>query len=131
MSRVVDFDAARRERDREPVVLVIGGQRYTLTSGVPAGLALDMMRYRIGDSDDIEIPRDPEVVAGVGRRLFGRDNWEAILDAGRLELDELIELIEMTFRALSGQDDDPPNRRTRRARAKAAPRASGGSKTGR
>jgi hypothetical protein len=122
--RVVDFDVARRERKREPVVLRIGGRDYTLSAGVPAGLALDMLRYRVAGTDDVEIPDD--AIGTIGRRLFGRENWEAILDDAGLELGELRDLIEMTFRALNGEDDGPPNRATRRT----ARRGSAGSKTG-
>lgn len=127
MTRVVDFDAARSERRREPVLLRIGGHEYQLSAGIPASVALDMIRLRAHEGDHFAIPY--EELESIGARLFGADNWTAILDRERLDLEELGELIKMTVDALqSGSDDGPPNRATRRAKPR---RASAGSKTGR
>lgn len=143
MTRVVDFDAARRERKREPVRLIISGRTHELTSGVPAGLALDMLRFRVvkhaddapdehdcstfgcEQTDDIDIP-DAEVI-GVAERLFGPTVWAAVLED--LDLDELPALVEMTFRALNGEDDGLPNPEPPTAAAEQP--ASAGSATGR
>lgn len=128
MTRVVDFDAARAERRREPVTLKIGGREYRLSSGLPADLALDLMRFRIKGTDDVDVPK--EEAPGLLKRLFGSEIWEQILDHGRLEVDEMPQLLEMTIRALNGEDDGPPNRAARRGQ-KTTRRGSTGSKTGR
>ncbi len=129
MTRVIDFDQARRERNREPVTLRIGGRDYTLSAGLPAGVALDLMRFQVEGTDDVEVPASE--AGPLLERLFGADTWREILEHGRLDITELPELLEMTVRALQAKDDDPPNRPTRRATAKAARRASAGSATGR
>lgn len=129
MARTIDFDAARAERQREPVRLRIGGEWYDLGAGLPASIALDLIRFKAAEGEGFEIPEGE--LDGMGRRLFGADNWVAILDRGRLELEEMGDLIRMTVEALQGrdgQDDDPPNRGSRRA---AGSRASAGSTTGR
>lgn len=126
MARVVDFDAARAERHREPVRLRVGGEWYELSAGLPASVALDVIRWRGESGDDFTIPY--EELQSIGERLFGAANWAGILDRGRLDLDELGELLLMTIRTLMAKDDGPPNRATRRASRR---RASTGSKTGR
>lgn len=128
MTRTIDFDAARAERNREPVTLRIGGRDYALTAGLPASVALDLMRFRVDGTDDVDVP--PDEAPGLLERLFGSETWHRILDEARLEITELPELLEMTVRALNGQDDDPPNRRARR-HPETARRASAGSTTGR
>lgn len=127
MTRLIDFDAARAERRREPVTLRIGGRDYVLSAGLPASVALDMIRLKAHEDPDATIPYTE--LESIGQRLFGSDNWAAILDGARLDLEELGDLIRMTVSALqAGSDDGSPNRATRRAKA---PRASAGSKTGR
>lgn len=126
MTRVVDFDAARAERRREPVILRVGGREYTLSAGLPASVALDMIRWHAEHGDQYVIPY--EELDSVGRRLFGSENWAQILDHGRLDLDELGDLVQRTVEALQAKDDGPPNRAVRRA---SRSRASAGSTTGR
>lgn len=144
--RVVDFDAARRERGRQPVTLIVGGEEYHLGAGLPAGIALDMMRFAVVEhaegaegehdcdafgcvqTDELDIPKDE--VPGLLERLFGEANWSKLVD--RVDITELPELLELTVRALNGsQDDGLPNREARRAMAKARGRGSAGSRTGR
>lgn len=127
MGRTIDFDAARAEREREPVVLRIGGRDYVLTAGLPASVGLALSRYRVEGTEDVKVP--PDQVPGLLERLFGADNWADILEHAGLTMDELPDLLERTVRELNGgeQDDDPPNRAARRAGAR---RASAGSATG-
>ena len=127
-TRVLDFDAARAERKREPLTLKIGGQAYTLSAGLPASIALDMIRLKANEGENFVIPY--EELDSIGQRLFGSETWKAILDGARLDLDELGELIKQTIQALQGDKDDGSPNRARR-RAKTPRRASAGSKTGR
>ncbi len=123
--RVVDFDAARAERRRDPVTLRIGGEAMILSAGVPASVALDLIRLKADEGEAFVVPY--EELQSIGQRLFGEDNWARILDRHRLDLDELGDLIKMTVDALQTRDDGPPNRAKRRS---AGRRASAGSKTG-
>lgn len=128
-TRVLDFDAARAERKREPLTLKIGGQEYVLSAGLPASIALDMIRLKANEGDNFVIPYGE--LDSIGQRLFGSETWASILDMARLDLDELGELIKRTIGALqSDKDDGSPNRARRRATGTRR-RASTGSKTGR
>lgn len=133
MSRVVDFDAARAERRREPVILRIGGQDYSLSAGLPASVALDLIRMQAETDGELVIPHTQ--LEDLASRLFGEATWREILDRHRLDLEELEELLRRVIAALQGgdasaKDDGSPNPPAG-DRPTTARRGSAGSKTGR
>lgn len=79
MTRFRDFDAARAERVADPIEFVIGGERFTSTGELPAGVLLDIGRAIAAGNDfasfalfteffdSIVAPADHERFAGVVR----------------------------------------------------------------
>jgi hypothetical protein len=50
MSRFKDFDAARAEAHGEPLTFVLGGEMFTATGELPAGVLLDLGRAVAADN---------------------------------------------------------------------------------
>lgn len=117
MSRTVDFDAFRREQQREPLHLVINGRTRDLPPSLPASLALDVLRIqqREGDATDVSL----DDLLKVGGAMFGGDDaFAAVMAEGDVALDELPDLIRMVLEAYQDTDPNPPARE-RRARTSA------------
>lgn len=130
MSRIVDFDSFRAETRGEPVVLKIGGEEYNLPAGLPADVALEAVRIQhiVRDVELMELKPEEktalinqrlgenadELIYATGRGLFGEDLFEQIIHKHRITIDELPQLIQMTFAAYNGALPRP-NRATRRA----------------
>lgn len=110
MTRLIDFDAYRREREGgEPVSIQIGGRVYDLPAEMPASVALEViaLRQELGESADVP----PERIHRIAEQLFGRDVLRELTDEHRLSMPELAVLIQQVF----GEYNRPaPNRTTRR-----------------
>lgn len=106
MTKVIDFDAFRAERKREPVVLRIGGVDYILASSMPASVAVDVIRLRrdIGEDEDVPL----EVLDEMGRAVFGETVWRDLLADHRLEVDELGDLLQMVLAAYTPAKPETP-----------------------
>lgn len=58
MSRFKDFDTAMAEAAGEPLVFVVGGEKFTLPPELPAVVPLSVMALRTELGDDAELPAE-------------------------------------------------------------------------
>lgn len=125
-SKVIDFDAWRRERDArdgdvEAPVFRIGGEEYPLPAEPPATIALDVIRLKETLKDaDASVPLSAFV--RIGNAMFGRETFRDILDTNGIGAAEMGDLILQAMGAWQHIDLDEeieearPNRKTRRAK---------------
>lgn len=114
----IDFDAFRGEQKGEPFTLKVGGKIYTLPPSLPAAVALEISRLKLGDNDD-DVEVSPADAARLCESLFGPDLLRRILNESGLGLEELPDLAD---RVLAGYMEragaQAPNRETRRMRSR-------------
>ncbi len=102
--RFVDFDAARAERRREPVVVRLFGRDWELPPALPARVVVDVIRYHRQGRKDTDLTL-AEVMS-----LMGQIVPEATLEqwlAGGLDEDEYGELLAVlmqVYRGASGSE---------------------------
>lgn len=125
-SKVIDFDAWRRERearegDIEVPVFRIGGEEYALPPEPPATIALDVIRLKETLKDaDASVPLGAFVK--IGDAMFGRDTFRELLEKNNVGAAEMGDLILQAMQAWQHIDLDEelpaarPNRKTRRAK---------------
>lgn len=106
MTRTVDFDAFRAERVEEPVIFIIGGQRYELPPSLPAAIAVDVIRLRAAQGDDAEIPLD--VLQTFGQAMFGKELWQKVLDEHRVTMSEMPALLEKVLEVYTEETPKAP-----------------------
>lgn len=119
MSRVIDFDAFRAERQREPVLFKIGGQEYQLASSIPASVALSAVALKAAQDDGAEVPLS--VITDTGVALFGKDVWHAILTEHQVTLDELGPLVAQVLNAYAPTPTDPQAASTGQTKGSSSP----------
>lgn len=120
-SRYIDFDAARAERKKEPLLLHAYGQDFELPASMPASLFLDVVRMEQERSRESEVTQSD--AADLLRRVLPEDVLDNLLARDDFALEDLVELAGMVIRAYSsgpGESGEAPapNRATRRATAK-------------
>ena len=105
MSRHLDFDRARAERNEEPVTLTVGGEKFVLPAKVTAAVGLELMRMAAGDKEaDVTFSDMKKLVVGI----FGEKDCERLLAIEpRLSLDELAEIVRWVM-AQWGMAEDTP-----------------------
>lgn len=130
-ARRLDFDAFRRERTGEPVVVALGGVEYLLPPQLPAATALDIIALnktavpcdkhaptmQPGCEDCVNPDATPEQIFELADPLFGKGQLRKIAADHDLDVDELGDLIIHTFQ-LYNSDTPSPNRAARRATMK-------------
>lgn len=99
MSKTIDFDAFRQERNREPVHLVIGGITYDLPPSIPAAVAIEVIALKKDLGEETDVPVD--TLSMIGKAIFGESLWAKVLAEHRVDLDELPMLIGMVLEAYS------------------------------
>lgn len=107
MTSTIDFDAFRREQTPQaPIKVKVGGVEYELAASLPASLALDIVRLAETQSKDAEV--SPEDLMGIGSGLFGgRLAFRAVLENGRVTLEELPDFMKMIIEAYTDETADP------------------------
>lgn len=107
MASTIDFDAFRREQSPQaPITVRVGGVDYQLAASLPASTALDIVRMAEDQKANEEVK--PEDLMNVGSGLFGgRDAFRAVLENGRVTLDELPDLMRMVIEAYTEATADP------------------------
>lgn len=122
-ARVIDFDAFREEQQQEPLVLKIGGVEYILPSGLPAEVAVDLIRAREGLGTSEDLP--PEQIPKWAAAIFGEEAFQEIMRKHRLTLEELAELLQRVMHEYNEQIGTIlPNRKTRRDQQRKKKRSS-------
>lgn len=92
MGRYIDFDAARAERKREPVVVRAFGEDWQLPASLPAAPVLDIIAKDSGDD------LTPSEGIALLRQIIPSETFAAWLERG-LDLDDLMDLISLVMRA--------------------------------
>jgi hypothetical protein len=101
--RFIDFDAARAERQRTPVVVRLFGRDWDLHSGLPAKVMLDIVRAQAAGLVDMPDEQAIDLIEA----MVPKDVLDAWLDGG-LTVDDLMELVPLIQRAYreSGEPED-------------------------
>ncbi len=114
--RFIDFDAARAEREQEPLVLKAYGREFALPPAMPAALFLGIVRL------EEERGSAARVSGAEAMRLMQRVLPRAVLDdllqEDDFSTDDLVDLCALvmaTYKQLRG-GAPAPNRKTRRAK---------------
>jgi hypothetical protein len=100
-ARFYDFDAARREKRKQPTVMRVLGEDVDLPGAMPAWLAFEVARAEEEHGDDWE-PSNTIVETWM-RRLFGSDRVDRMLE--ELDFDEMMDLFERVFDLLAPDGD--------------------------
>lgn len=116
---LIDFDAARAERTKEPLLLRAYGETFELPGSMPASLFLDILR--IEQERDSKSKVTVKEAVGLLRRVLPQEILDGLVARSDFEMDDLIELSGMVMRAYMGassRDDSgeapAPNRAARR-----------------
>ena len=112
MPDLIDFDAFRAEQKKEPLRLKVGGTVFDLPPSLPASLAFELLavQKRIGADGEM----DSDTISRLGADLFGgEEQFMAILNAGRITMAELPDLLELVLTTYQGGPNQG-NRATRR-----------------
>lgn len=130
--RFIDFDAARAERESEPLLLRACGRTFELPGSMPAALLLDLLRIREDSEagDDVTLAQ----ALGVLRRVIPADILDELTASDDFSAEDFTTLSEMVVRAYMGVDEPgeapAPNREARRHQAAAKSPRSRGSRAG-
>ena len=120
--RFIDFDAARAEREEEPLLLRAYGETYELPGAMPASLMLDIVRLHTDVGDDADLSTTDALA--ILRRVIP----SAVLD--------LSDLAGSIVSAYMGSEDElageppAPNRAERRSKTPAKSARARGSRAG-
>ena len=99
-ARFIDFDAARAEREREPLTLQAYGRSFELPSEIPAGLYVDLLRMEVAGEDAELSDKD---ALGLMQRVIPSAVLDSLLAEPDFSLDDLLSLTQMVMRAYRGE----------------------------
>lgn len=118
--RFIDFDAARAEREQEPLRLRAYGMDFELPASVPAAVLLDIMKLQAEQGDDAEVGGVEAL--GIMRRILPASVLETLLARDDFDIEDFVELTGLVMAAY-GDAGNPsaPNRAARRHPPKSAP----------
>jgi hypothetical protein len=104
MGRMIDFDAARAEARKEPLVLRAFGQEFELPPAMPAGLFLDLLALESGDASAEVSYKDAIQLLG---HVLPKDVLEQLRNRPDFTIDELSEMSGMVIQAYMGRAPEP------------------------
>lgn len=121
MSRLIDFDAARAERTKEPLMLRAYGQTFELPGSLPAGLFLDIVAMEEARGSDSEVTFKDSL--SLLQRVFPPAVLDQLLESDDFGVDdftELAALVVQNYMAMRANretagNSPAPNRAARRA----------------
>lgn len=105
MTRTIDFDTFRAEKKREAIELTIGGKTYSLPPALPVAVAIDIIRLKAGNGDEVEVL--PSELDGLGAGIFGSAVWESLKLEHSLGVDETSDLFKLVLGMYAGTPADP------------------------
>jgi hypothetical protein len=119
-SRLIDFDATRAERTKEPLMLRAYGQTFELPGSLPAALFLDIVALEETKGAGAEVTFKDSL--GLLQRVFPPDVLDRLLESDDFSVDdftELAALVVQTYMTTPGQESTSgnspaPNRAARR-----------------
>jgi hypothetical protein len=123
--RFIDYDAARAEREREPLILKAFGRSFKLPSQMPASLFLDLVRMEEerGSAEELTIRDAFRLMSHV----LPKPVLDELMEHKELSVDDFGELVGMIVQAYKGDDlgEAPaPDRDARPPKAATRPRGS-------
>ena len=129
-SRFVDFDAARAERENEPLLLRAYGETIELPGSLPASLFLDVLRMEEDSDGDREFTSGESLA--LLRRILPGGVLDGLLAREDFSTDDFEDLIRLVMDAYTGAPGETPapNRAQRRSKAPAKSTRSRGSRAG-
>lgn len=102
--RFIDYDAARAEAQRDPVVVRAFGRDWQLFTALPAAVVFDIVRAQAGGQAEFSTEQAMALI----ERLVPADVLAAWLDAGMVFDDAFNALVTAIMRAyLAGPDEEP------------------------
>ncbi len=118
---LIDFDAARAERTKEPLMLRAYGQTFELPGSLPAALFLDIVALEEAKGVDAEVTFKDSL--GLLQRVFPPAVLDQLLESDDFSVDDFIELAALVVKtymatpaAKEASGNSPaPNRAARRA----------------
>ena len=129
-SRFVDFDAARAERENEPLLLRAYGETIELPGSLPASLFLDVVRMEADSGGDQELTASESLT--LLRRVLPVQVLAKLLARDDFSTDDFEDLVRLVMEAYAGTSGEAPapNRAARRSKAPAKSIQSRGSRVG-
>jgi hypothetical protein len=120
MARLIDFDAARAERTKEPLLLRAYGQTFELPGSLPAALFLDIVALEEAKGAEAEVTFNESL--GLLQRVFPAKVLDQLLESDDFSVDDFTELaglVVKTYMTMPGQESTQgnspaPNRAARR-----------------
>jgi hypothetical protein len=104
MTRFIDYDAARAEARKDPVVVRAFGREWELYSALPARVVFDIVRAQASGQAEFSTQQAMDLIT----RLVPEGVLDAWLDAGMVFDDSFNALVQNIMRAyLSGPDEEP------------------------
>jgi hypothetical protein len=111
-SRFIDFDAARAERENEPLLLRAYGRDFELPGSMPASVLLDVLRMQADYGDNAEVT--VKDAFGILRRILPVDVLDALTAREDFSAEDFVDLAQMVMQAYQGESPAAPNRAARR-----------------
>ena len=103
-SRFIDYDAARAEARRDPVVVRAFGRDWPLFDALPARVVFDIVRAQAGGQEEFSTAQAMSII----EHLVPADVLEAWFDLGLTFDDAFNTLVQSIMRAyISGGDEEP------------------------
>lgn len=100
MSRFKDFDAARAEQHREPLTFRLGGEEFTITGVLPAGILLDIAAAQSSGNQEAMFG----AVVGMWDQLVPPADQERFAAAiRRVDLETMLALVEWVVEETTGR----------------------------
>lgn len=106
MSRIIDFDAARAEREREPLLLRAYGREFSLPPTMPATLFLDIIRLQDEGRFDDDLT-DMEAY-GLLRRVVPASVLDELRQEEDFAVDDYADLCRLIMQAYMQTGEDGP-----------------------
>jgi hypothetical protein len=104
--RYIDFDEARAERRREPVVLHAYGRDFELPGNIPAGVLLDVVRIQDEQGPDSELSTGDSL--GMLSRMLPQDVLDELLSHADFDMADLLQLLHMVMAVYTAPAGDGP-----------------------
>ena len=114
--RLIDFDAARAERENEPLILRAYGQDFELPGSMSAAFLLDVLALQDEKGADAEVSVTD--ATRILRRVLPQEVLDELLENEDFSAEDFTELSGMVMRAYTGAPEPgeapAPNREERR-----------------
>lgn len=106
MARYRDFDAARAEQHREPLTFRLGGEEFTITGALPAGVLLDIAAAQTSNDQEAMFG----AIVGMWDQLVAPVDQERFAQAiRRVDMETMLALVEWVVEETTGRPFGSPS----------------------